>query len=307
MIKRLEELNAIDNFMFNELVMQEDEEKSKQFCRTLLEPILNRKIRDIEIVPQKVYQGTDTDRHGIMLDAYVKETVNADGVTVSDVKLNIVPNIFVLEPNNYKENSYKELLLEAKRNRYYHSITDSHVFKSGSDYSKLPNVIVIMILTHDPFGLDRMMYTIENHCVEEPDMEYYDGAKTIYLYTRGTKEIPSQSLKNMLSFLEESSSENATETGLMDVKNMMDTIKHDHKIGVKYMHTYEREQAIRREGEIEGYKAGEADGLIKGEAKGVNLLSNAIKLAKENSIKTVNELTKQGFSEEVAKAAIELL
>ena len=306
MIKKLEELNAIDNFMFNELVMQEDEEKSKQFCRTLLEPILNRKIRDIEIVPQKVYQGTDTDRHGIMLDAYVKETVNADGVTVSDVKLNIVPNIFVLEPNNYmskyneylpadKENAYREVLLEAKRNRYYHSITDSHIFKSGSDYSKLPNVIVIMILTHDPFGLNRMVYTIENHCVEEPDMEYRDGAKTIYLYTRGTKEIPSQSLKNMLSFLEESSSENATDTGLMDVKNMMDTIKHDHKIGVKYMHTLERERAIRREGEIEG------------EAKGVNLLSNAIKLARENSIKTVTELVKQGFSEEVAKAAIELL
>ena len=285
MIKRLEELNAIDNFMFNELVMQEDEEKSKQFCRTLLEPILNRKIRDIEIVPQKVYQGTDTDRHGIMHG----------------------PNNYMSKYNEYlpadKENAYREVLLEAKRNRYYHSITDSHIFKSGSDYSKLPNVIVIMILTHDPFGLNRMVYTIENHCVEEPDMEYYDGAKTIYLYTRGTKEIPSQSLKNMLSFLEESSSENATDTGLMDVKNMMDTIKHDHKIGVKYMHTLEREQAIRREGEIEGYKAGE----IEGEAKGVNLLSNAIKLARENGIKTVTELSRQGFSEEVAKAAIELL
>ena len=42
---------------------------------------------------------------------------------------------------------------------------------------------------------------------------------------------------------------------------MMDTIKQNHEIGVRYMHTIEREQAIRNEGKAEG----KAEGKIEGE------------------------------------------
>ena len=48
--KPLEELNAFDGFMFNELMNQEDREQAKDFCRTILEPIVNRKIGKIEVL-----------------------------------------------------------------------------------------------------------------------------------------------------------------------------------------------------------------------------------------------------------------
>lgn len=37
-----------------------------------------------------------------------------------------------------------------------------------------------------------MVYTIQNKCVEEPDMPYADGALSIFLYTRGTEGNPPQ-------------------------------------------------------------------------------------------------------------------
>ena len=43
-------------------------------CRRMASIILEREIRQIRIVPQKVYFGADTDRHGIRLDVYAEES-----------------------------------------------------------------------------------------------------------------------------------------------------------------------------------------------------------------------------------------
>ena len=41
------------------------------------------------------------------------------------------------------------------------------------------------IMSHPLYGkrFDRMVYTVRNHCVEEPDMKYEDGALNLFLYT----------------------------------------------------------------------------------------------------------------------------
>ena len=41
--------------------------------------------------------------------------------------------------------------------------------------------------SYDPFGYDYMMYTIHNKCDELPNMEYNNGLKYIYFYTKGKK------------------------------------------------------------------------------------------------------------------------
>lgn len=61
---------------------------------------------------------------------------------------------------------------------------DARNLTAGEDYSALQNVAVIFIAAYDPFGRKRMIYTIKNGCVEEPDLSYEDGARTIFLYTR---------------------------------------------------------------------------------------------------------------------------
>ena len=47
-----------------------------------------------------------------------------------------------------------------------------------------------------------MIYTIRSKCDEVPSMPYDDGARTIFLYTKGTEGIPSEELENFLHYME---------------------------------------------------------------------------------------------------------
>ena len=49
---------------------------------------------------------------------------------------------------------------------------------------------------------DRVLYTIKNRCLEEPEMNYDDGAETIVLYTKGTKGTISEGLRQFLNYME---------------------------------------------------------------------------------------------------------
>lgn len=61
----------------------------------------------------------------------------------------------------------------------------------------IEKVFVIFICPYDPFGDDRMIYTIRNHCVENPELPYEDGARTIFLYTKGRKGRDNESLSQL--------------------------------------------------------------------------------------------------------------
>ena len=128
--RKLEELNLIDDFLFESLVCHP--EFGEAFCRILLSILMQREIGKVKVVPQKVYPGSDTDRHGSRLDVYVEE-----------------------------------------------------YFASGAEYLKLRHVYVIMITTFDPFGYDRILYTVRNTCMEVPGLPYDDGAATFFFYTKG--------------------------------------------------------------------------------------------------------------------------
>lgn len=73
-----------------------------------------------------------------------------------------------------------------KRSRYYHALIDSKILDAGKDYRHLRRVVIIMILPYDPFGKNRMVYTVRNSCMENPSVPYDDGAEKIFLYTGGT-------------------------------------------------------------------------------------------------------------------------
>jgi predicted transposase/invertase (TIGR01784 family) len=241
--KKFEDLNVLDNFMFNELAMQEDKERSKRFFKILLETILQKKVRNIEVIPQRIIQGTGNVNHGIQMDAYVEGYVDEDGNSGIDVT--IQPEVFDLEPNTYESDN------EERRLRYYHAMIDTRIFKKGEVYKTMKNVTLIMISNYDPFGYDRMLYTIERRCVEEPDMPYNDGSKTLYLYAYGKKEIPSQELADMLKYMAESTKENVVNSNLKDIQGMMDDIKMDTQKGVRYMQSWEIENICFEKGHAE--------------------------------------------------------
>ncbi len=80
MQKTLQELNLIDDFLF--FAMLNDEVVGEEFGRYLLEIIFDRKFGKLKVVPQKVYYGMDTDRHGVRLDVYLEEGNRCDDYAI---------------------------------------------------------------------------------------------------------------------------------------------------------------------------------------------------------------------------------
>ena len=237
--KPLEKLNVLDDFLFNRIVSTP--EIGPEFCSSILRIILNREIRNLRVIPQCVYYGSDSDRHGARLDVYIEEdgSARAESSTVFDI-----------EPD--QSGSEKLILALPKRVRFYHAMIDGTSLKSGEDYSCLKRVAVIMITPYDPFGLNRMMYTIKNGCAEEPDMSYDDGAVTLFLYTRGDRGNPPEELKKLLHYLEESKEENAQDDAIRNIHRMVQEVKQSKEVSIEYMKIFEREQMIREDGIKEG-------------------------------------------------------
>ena len=74
-----------------------------------------------------------------------------------------------------------------------------------------------------------MIYTIRNHCEEDPAIPYDDGAKKIFLYTKGTEGNPSQALKDMLKYIEKSTDDNVVNQDIASIQKLVNKIKHKFK------------------------------------------------------------------------------
>ena len=108
--RKLEELNLIDDFLF--FKMLENEVIGEEFGRYLLEIIFDRKIGKLKVIPQKVYYGSNTDKHGIRLDVYMEEELSNDTLLRE-------ATIYDIEPEADAKKSKKESI--PRRVRFYHS------------------------------------------------------------------------------------------------------------------------------------------------------------------------------------------
>ena len=234
----LAELDLLDDFLFNALLAYP--EYGRRFCRKFLRILFGRDFKNLNIVTQKSYGGLDTGYHGARLDVYIEE---GDEVEVDSSN---VSAIYDIEPD--KNNKRKDIDSIPQRTRFYHAIIDRRCLKSGQSYDRLKKVFVIFICPYDPFGDDRMIYTIRNQCVENPELPYDDGARTIFLYTKGKKGRDNESLSQLLDYMENTTRENAVTEELEDIQEMVDVVKEDAEVTVAYMKGFERDQMFLEEG-----------------------------------------------------------
>lgn len=243
--RKLEDLNLIDDFLF--FTMLNDEVIGEDFGRYLLEIIFDRKFGKLKVVPQKVYYGVDTDKHGVRLDVYLEEEIDSETLLEKS-------SIYDLEVESKEKDQEEDNL--PKRVRFYHSRMDVNCLGSGKDYRELKKVIVVMIMPYDPFGCDHMIYTICNKCLEVPELPYDDGARTLFLYTKGTKGNPSERLRELLHYMEDSKQENVKNDGLRAIHSMVKVVKRNPGVSKEYMKIFEKERMIREKGQKEGLKEG---------------------------------------------------
>ncbi len=239
--KSLEELNVIDDFLFFEIMS--DQEKGTALCRMILSRVLKQDIGRLEYTPQRAVPGVSEKTHGIRMDVYITEHTDEE---ISNIR------VFDVEPDN--KSSHKASL--PKRSRYYADLIDVKMLGTGTDYEKLPELITIFILSYDPFEADAMYYEAGSIIKTHPKIEYNDGIRRIFLYVDG--KLPEgageneKQLQNLLLYIGNSSKENIKNEEIRKLDEIVSKTKADKNVGIRYMKSWELEDEIRKEGREEG-------------------------------------------------------
>lgn len=153
-----------------------------------------------------------------------------------------------------------------RRSRFYQSVMDSSLLKSGDEsFNLLNDTFNIIITPFDLFGEGRYCYTFHARCDENPSLVLEDGATRIFLNTRGTNHNEvSEELIQFLEYMEQSTLNvdiPDTNGNLIKIHNHVRQVKASEEIGVKFMQRWEEEAMWKREGR----EAGLAEGLSKGQ------------------------------------------
>lgn len=248
--KRLKEMNLTDDFLFTQMVSSP--EYGERFTRLLVETLMQRKLGKINVRHQQYYPGADSNLRGTRLDVIIEEETDSEDGPEGEV--------FDVEPDNDdREKSVKNL---PRRIRFYHAKIDARSLSAGSSYDALKNVCVIMILTYDPFGRNRMLYTAKTTIQEDLTIPYEDGASTLFFYINGEPEDVPEPVQQMLAYFESSDESRAVNPTLDEIHRMLSYIRHDEIVEDTYMKWFEREDMIRDEGREEGREEGEWRNLI---------------------------------------------
>ena len=228
MKKTLQQLTIKDNFIFGAVMCEEPN------CRRLLEMVLDFPIEKIEVNKEKsiVYH---PEYKGVRLDVYAKDEKRTH--------------------YNVEMQAIKEPAL-GKRARYYHSHIDMEILLSGDDYSKLPNTYVIFVCDFDPFMRGKYCYTFENLCLEDKELSMQDGAKSIFLNTRGKNndEVPIE----MIAFLDfvkadlKESTKDFHDDFVRQLQNSVQKVKSSRRMEENFMILREMLRDERAEGKAEG-------------------------------------------------------
>ena len=236
----LSDLNVIDNFLFTTLLTREG--SKEQVARLILNSILDKQIRKVTVTAQREYPGMDTDRHGIRLDVSI--TDDDDGAVVYD-----------LEPDN-KSTESSSL---PKRNRFYSAVIDSKILPSGDPYEKLPNLVIIMILSYDPFGVGDLYYEAGTQLRTHPAVPYDDGIRRIYLYADGRNNLPGaagEKLESMVRYIRYSDREHVVDDATAELDTIVREARANKEVSMVYLRALERERELKEEGREEGREEG---------------------------------------------------
>ncbi len=239
--KPIEELNLLDDFLFNELVI--NPKYGKKFIKYFLETVLSKDIHINEIQAQVVRTGGDPNYRAIRMD------VVADYTDLLKLDNNTIANVEMQAQNKYvhinRENDLR------KRSRFHQALIDRNLLISGGKFGELKNILIIFCTPFDLFGKNRSKYTFENRCTEELELALEDGARRIFLYTKGIIG-DNKELKELLCYVENSNELYVANAELKHIHQMVNDVKNNKEVGERYMLSLEHDWMMREEGREEG-------------------------------------------------------
>ena len=200
-----------------------------------------------EVVTQKALAESFSKR-GVRLDAYVDDGANVYTIEMQTTRQSALP----------------------KRARLYQAHMDINQLSRGQYYDKLRPGFVIFICTFDPFGRGLSRYSFRNVCKEE-DFELKDEAYKLFFNTTGTRGEISESLREILRYINNPAGYPVEKTKLPLIHKMdraVDMAKKSKEWRKAYMKFQLAQQDAERRGEARGEARGEKRGEARGEKRG---------------------------------------
>ena len=157
----------------------------------------------------------------------------------------------------YRSKKFEDL---PKRTRYYQGMIDLNLLDKGMDYTQLKQSFVIFMCTFDPFHIGRHVYTFENRCVEDPNVQLNDGTQKIILNTKGIFDDVRPELKRLLNFIDGRQPEDAF---TQDLSEAVESARHNKKWRHDYMTLQMAYDEKYHEGLVNGIQQGRENGIVE--------------------------------------------
>ena len=266
--EKWQSLTIRDNFIFSKVM-----EKYPDLCRELLEKILHIKIKKISYPEREKVLESRLDSKGIRLDVYVEDK-NSNRSFDVEMQISDSDNL-------------------GKRMRYYQGLIDMDKLKRGEHYGTLGETFIVFICPFDKFKAGRHIYTFNEICAEDTTIKLGDGAKKIFLNTKGTLDDVDADVKAFLDYVDRGiiSGEfvKKIDDAVVDVKSMRKEMK-------EFM-TYEMTL-------LENRMAGRAEGRAEGHAEvALKMLLDGMPI---NKIQKLTELSIERIKEIAAENSVAL-
>ena len=163
-----------------------------------------------------------------------------------------------------------------KRSRYYQSLIDTPILKSGKEtkYKMLPSTVIIFITQEDIFERNLAKYTFTERCEEVEDLKLEDGTTKIFLNMCSKNGTPE--LVSMLQYMKETHLDNpeivVKDSRLLELNEIVQEVKESEEWEAVKMNILEIGKEIGKEiGEEIGKEIGKEIGIEIGKEIGMEL------------------------------------
>ena len=240
-ITKLEELNLVDRFLFDEVM------EDMQSCQAFISILLENEIWLLE--------KPETEKE-------LRVSPKLRQVRLDVVSMDRERKLYFTEMQKWKTANL------SRRSRYYQAQLDVSLLEPGTtDFNLLNDSCFILIAPFDLFGKGLYRYTFEGTCRECPELKIGDGAVRIFINTAGrNKESFSQEFLDLMNYITESTDAAAKLSGserISLIHHNVKKIRASEKMGVKYMQKWEELVYARDEGREEGLTEGETNHLVR--------------------------------------------
>lgn len=272
-IAKLEELNLVDKFLFDEVM--EDKESYHALISILLENKIN------------LLERPETEKE-LRVSSELRQ-VRLDVVSMDQEKKLYFTEMQKRETGNLK-----------RRSRYYQAQLDVSLLEPGTvDFNLLNDSCFILIAPFDIFGKGLYRYTFEGICKECPGLKIEDGAVRVFINTKGTnREDFSDEFLDLMKYITVSTDAVAALSNSKRIKLIHQNVRKirtSEKMGVKYMQKWEELAYARDEGKAKGFMEGEKNHLARQVGKKLMKGKTAETIAEEleEDLEVIEEICRQ--------------